>query len=91
MSIKVDRLDSLDIERPTIIKMDIEGAEKQALTGGERTIRTHHPRLAIAAYHRPGDFWRLPYQVMAIRDDYRIYMRHYAESLYETVMFFIPT
>jgi len=60
------------------------------LAGGSRTIEKHHPRLAIAAYHRPGDFWRLPYQVRAIRDDYRIYMRHYAESLYETVLFFIP-
>jgi FkbM family methyltransferase len=90
LSIKVERLDSLDIERPTFIKMDIEGAEKQALAGGSRTIEKHHPRLAIAAYHRPGDFWRLPFQVRAIRDDYRIYMRHYAESLYETVMFFVP-
>ncbi|HYR44108.1 MAG TPA: FkbM family methyltransferase [Terriglobia bacterium] len=90
LTIKVERLDSLDIERPTFIKMDIEGAEKQALAGGSRTIEKHHPRLAIAAYHRPGDFWKLPYQVRAIRDDYRIYMRHYAESLYETVLFFIP-
>jgi FkbM family methyltransferase len=89
-SIVVERLDSMDIEGPTFIKMDIEGAEKQALAGGARTIRKHHPRLALAAYHRPGDFWRLPAQVRAIRDDYRIYMRHYAESLYETVLFFIP-
>ncbi len=90
LTIRVERLDSLNIERPTFIKMDIEGAEKQALAGGSRTIERHHPRLAIAAYHRPGDFWRLPFQVRAIRDDYRIYMRHYAESLYETVMFFVP-
>jgi FkbM family methyltransferase len=89
-SINVDRLDSMAIGHPTFIKMDIEGAEKQALEGGTETIRTHHPRIAVAAYHRPGDFWRIPSQVLSIREDYKIYMRHYAESLYETVMFFVP-
>jgi FkbM family methyltransferase len=90
LSISVETLDSMGIKHPTFVKLDIEGAEKQALDGGRAAILTHHPRIAVAVYHQPGDFWRIPLQVLAMRDDYRIYMRHYAESLYETVMFFIP-
>lgn len=34
-----------------LIKMDIEGAEIEALRGAERTLRTHHPDLLVQAYH----------------------------------------
>jgi len=88
--IEVDRLDDVLQEAPTLIKIDIEGEEAAAITGARRTIAAHHPRLAICVYHRAGDFWRIPRQVLAIRDDYDIYLRHYTESIYETVMFFMP-
>ena len=35
-------------------------------------------------------FWKILEQVLAIRDDYDIYMRHYTEGTNETVIFFIP-
>jgi FkbM family methyltransferase len=35
------------------IKMDIEGAEPNALRGAMGTLRTHHPRLAMSVYHEP--------------------------------------
>ena len=90
--IEVDRLDDVlqEQEAPTLIKIDIEGEESAAIEGARRTIAAHHPRLAICVYHRAGDFWRIPRQVLAIRDDYDIYLRHYTESIYETVMFFMP-
>lgn len=93
VTIEVDRLD--DILRaaptdPTFLKMDIEGEESAAIEGAKETISAHNPRLAIAVYHFPGDFWRIPRQILSIRDNYEIYMRHYTECIYETVMFFIP-
>lgn len=90
--IEVDRLDDVlkELDAPTLIKIDIEGEEAAAIEGARRTIAAHHPRLAICVYHRAGDFWRIPRQVLAIRDDYDIYLRHYTESIYETVMFFMP-
>lgn len=88
--IEVDRLDDVLDEAPTLIKIDIEGEEAAAIAGARRTIAAHHPRLAVCVYHRAGDFWRIPRQVLAIRDDYDIYLRHYTESIYETVMFFMP-
>lgn len=88
--IDVDVLDEIVDGRVTFIKMDIEGAEIPALEGSRQTIRNNHPRLAISAYHQLDDFWRIPSMVLSIRDDYKIYLRHYTEGVVETVMFFVP-
>ena len=90
--IQVDRLDDVLQGRfkPTLIKMDIEGGEMQAIDGAKHTISTYHPRLALCVYHNVGDFWRIPRKILSLRSDYQIYLRHYTESIYETVMFFIP-
>ncbi len=90
VTISVDRLDDILEERPTFIKIDIEGGESAAISGASKTILDYHPKLAVAVYHTAGDFWRIPRQILAIRDDYQIYLRHYTECIYETVMFFVP-
>ena len=43
----------LKLERVDFIKMDIEGAEPNALRGGRETIAKFHPRLAMSVYHEP--------------------------------------
>lgn len=91
VSIQVDQLDSILDGPVTFIKMDIEGAECAALRGAQRIIREHHPKLALCVYHNTGDFWRIPELVLSIRNDYDVYLRHYSESIYETVMFFVPS
>jgi FkbM family methyltransferase len=45
----------LELDRVDFIKMDIEGAEAQALEGGRATIARYRPRMAIALEHRPSD------------------------------------
>ncbi len=45
----------LRLERVDFIKLDIEGAEKQALEGGRETIVRSKPRMAIALEHRRED------------------------------------
>jgi FkbM family methyltransferase len=90
IQIVVDRLDDTLDADPTLIKMDIEGAEFDAVEGATETIARAHPRLALSIYHNAGDFWRLPERILDIRSDYRLFIRHYTESIYETVMFFQP-
>ncbi len=90
MSIEVARLDDLVHEQVDFIKMDIEGAEADAVEGARETIRKCHPNMAICVYHKPDDFWRIPELVLSIRDDYDLFMRHYTQGSDETVMFFIP-
>jgi FkbM family methyltransferase len=88
--IEVDTLDSLVNEKVTFIKMDIEGAEALAIEGMKNHILNDYPKMAISVYHKVDDLWKIPEQVLAIRDDYDIYIRHYTEGTDETVMFFIP-
>lgn len=90
IQIYVDTIDGVVDEPVTFIKMDIEGHEYAALEGARKTIMTHHPALAICAYHRVDDFWKLPELVFSMRADYKLYMRHYTEGVLETVFYFIP-
>jgi len=73
-----------------LIKMDIEGMEYDALIGATETIKQNYPSLAICVYHSPIDMWRIADFVMSISTNYQVFVRHYTESIYETVMFFIP-
>ena len=45
---------------PTIIKMDIEGAEEAALLGGRHTIERYRPILAICIYHLQRHLYDVP-------------------------------
>jgi FkbM family methyltransferase len=48
----IDNLvNELGINRIDVIKMDIEGAEIEAIEGAEKTIKLHRPVLMIEAYH----------------------------------------
>jgi FkbM family methyltransferase len=88
--IEVRPLDDILATPFTFLKIDIEGEERAALHGAKGSIARHRPRLAISAYHRYDDFWRIPEIVLSVRDDYEIYLRHYTEGVDETVMFFVP-
>jgi hypothetical protein len=48
--------DKLGIPKVDFIKMDIEGAEIQAVEGAMPLLTKHHPKLAITTYHRAFDF-----------------------------------
>ncbi|CAK8711707.1 Methyltransferase FkbM domain-containing protein [Candidatus Electronema halotolerans] len=89
-TIQVARLDDVIQDAVSFIKLDLEGAEIAALKGMEQHILTDHPKLAVAVYHRASDFWRIPQYILGLRDDYKVYLRHYTEGWTETVMFFIP-
>jgi len=91
-SVPVTSLDTffagrLDSELPTLIKMDIEGSEREALMGGADIIRRVKPRLVICAYHKPEDLYVLPQTIMRIRDDYRFCLRQHAPELHEIILY----
>ena len=90
-SVEVDTIDNIINEEVDFIKLDIEGAEQDAILGAKRTILDSHPVLAICIYHKAEDWYKIPELVLNIRDDYKIYLRHYMEGIFETVMYFIPS
>jgi len=78
IKIKTVKLDDiLNGEKATFIKMDIEGAELNALKGSKDTIMKYRPKLAICLYHKPEDIWEIPAYIIQLRNDYKFYIRHY--------------
>lgn len=82
--------DCLYAAAPNFIKMDVEGAEKEAIAGARETIVSHRPVLAICLYHRPGDLWQIPLLLKKMVPDYRMYLRVYGDMLLETVLYCLP-
>lgn len=73
------RLDNvLGDKRVTILKMDIEGAEKAALEGAKNLIKAQKPKLAVCVYHRIEDLWQIPILLKNWVPEYSISIRHHA-------------
>lgn len=77
-------------ERVTFLKMNIEGAEIDALYGAQETIRRWLPKLAISVYHRPSDLWRIPRLVREFSADYDLFLRQHDGGVIETVLYGTP-
>jgi len=61
----------LGLERVDFIKMDIEGAERNALRGAAGVLKKFRPRLAIAAENLPDDVSEIPSVVAESVPDYK--------------------
>ena len=75
---------------PTMIKLDIEGAEVDALNGARGVLGSATPVLAISAYHYPADLWTLPLLIRQFMPGSRLYLRHYTREVDDTVCYAIP-
>ncbi len=80
MELPVTTIDALvselALERVAFIKMDIEGAERNALQGARDSIRRFRPRLAVSAYHLPDDPRVLRNEVSKAFARYRLQCDH---------------
>jgi FkbM family methyltransferase len=72
---------------PNYIKMDIEGAEIQALKGAKYTITRCRPGLAICIYHHPMHLWQIPLMIQEWNLNYKFYLRSHAYNEFDTVMY----
>ena len=80
--VRKERLGKVDF-----IKMDIEGAETDALRGAAETIERFRPKLAISVYHSLDDLIDLPQLVHSLLPDYRLYLEHHTMHHEETVLY----
>jgi len=90
-TVECRRLDDIEWPLvPTYIKMDIEGAEPEALAGGSELLRRHQPVLAVCTYHRSEHLWQIPNLIRSIAPEYNLFLRRYAEECWEGVCYAIP-
>jgi FkbM family methyltransferase len=78
------------MRRVDMVKMDIEGAEVNALQGASGLIREFVPRLAIAAYHEPRHLWEIPHAMKAQNQNYRLFFGHHSPVAWESVYYAAP-
>jgi FkbM family methyltransferase len=76
-----------DRPSPTLIKMDVEGAEADALLGATQLLVHSAPKLAISVYHYATDIWNIPLLIKRINPRYRIWLRHYSKDIDDTVCY----
>ena len=75
------------LPRVDFVKMDIEGAEPEALAGAVDCLARHRPRLAISTYHRPEHLWEIPRVILAANPRYRLHFAHHMPVKWESVYY----
>jgi FkbM family methyltransferase len=88
-AIKVD--DIVGVNRINYIKMDIEGAEMEALLGASSVLLRDLPHLAISVYHKPEDLWTLGTFINSLcTNKYNFFLRNYGHQTFDTFLYAIP-
>jgi FkbM family methyltransferase len=91
VAVRAEPLDTLIGDaRPTMIKLDIEGAELDALAGARRTIECHAPVLAVCVYHKQDHLWTIPLELRRLRNDYALFLRPHNEEGWDLVCYAVP-
>ncbi|MDE5879673.1 MAG: FkbM family methyltransferase [Desulfovibrio sp.] len=75
--------------RPDFIKMDIEGAELDAINGAEAVFTQHRPKFAICIYHSTEHRWQIPLRLAEFCPDYEFYVKK-SHPVFETVFYGRP-
>jgi FkbM family methyltransferase len=80
----------LEGEKITYLKMDIEGAEPDAIEGAEMLIRRSRPILAVCLYHRQNHLWTIPLKINSFVEDYEFYLRSHDKDGWDLVLYGVP-
>ena len=75
------------LQKINFIKLDIEGAELNALEGAKETIKKFKPKLAICVYHKKKDIIEIPEYIMRLVPEYKIMLKSNSFNFLETVMY----
>lgn len=87
ITVQVYALDDIADVEIGLIKMDIEGAEIDALRGAKHVIQRDKPQMAICVYHRKGDMLAIMDYLHNLVPEYRFWLRHYGSLDFETVLY----
>lgn len=87
--LKIVSLDDLlyDTDYVTFLKMDIEGAEMNALKGAKKLIQRDKPKLHISIYHRPEDLYSIPLYIKSLVPEYRFKLAHRTTLPFDTDLY----
>lgn len=72
------------------VKFDVEGGEIDAIMGSSGLITKNRPVLAISAYHRPEDLWKIPDLLQKLCINYTFHLRQHFYNSFDSVIYAIP-
>ena len=75
------------VDKATFIKMDIEGAEPDAVKGAANVIGKCKPKMAVCVYHYATDLLRVAEFLPQIRPDYKFKLRQHSPNLWDTILY----
>lgn len=80
----------LDLRRVDLIKLDVEGAERDVINGAWEMIEWHRPMLQVSIYHKPNDLFGLPLFLMKRLRNYTYFLGHHSFYHVETDLYCCP-
>lgn len=85
------RLDTvLEGETVSLLKMDIEGAELNAIRGSRKTIERNRPVVAACTYHQQEHLWRVPSLLNEVLPEAKIFLRAHRADGFDVVAYAVP-
>ena len=88
--IQVVRLDdAVSCTGDVYVKLDIEGAERDALQGMAELL-AQRPTIAVSVYHRPSDLWDIPRIIASLYDRPHFRLRQHGHHGFDTVLYVMP-
>jgi|ERR1035437_933098 FkbM family methyltransferase len=91
LEVNCEKMDDLIKDlKTTFLKMDIEGAEPDALYGAKHIIQKYKPALAICVYHKQDHLWSIPLFINSLSEDYYFFLRPHLYKVWDLVCYAIP-
>jgi|WetSurMetagenome_2_1015567.scaffolds.fasta_scaffold07069_5 FkbM family methyltransferase len=84
--VPIVKLDDDIQEAITFLKIDIEGLDKEAISGAKEHIAKYHPKMHIDTYHKLVDFFEVPLLIHRVDQTYHFYLR-LTNSIEKPLMF----
>ena len=75
VEIPVLAVDEAVSENVTVLKLDVEGGEREAILGARRHIE-NGAKILCSLYHRNEDMFDLPLLIKSINPELKFYVRH---------------
>jgi len=90
IDVEMCRIDSkIPNVKATIIKMDLEGYELEALEGCKKLDFTNTV-FAIATYHKLEHLFEIPLMLHKLAPSHKLFFRTYGEDWFETIVYAVP-
>jgi FkbM family methyltransferase len=80
----------LDSVAPTLVKVDIEGAELSLLKGARSLISRAKTAWAVTTEHRLEDLWALPLYFRSLSGEYDLFLRPHGYEAWDLVCYAVP-